>query len=335
MRPGAVSAAPQDKPSISSTRIIGLILGCLLVLSPQICTGQILYGSLVGSVKDPTGAAVPNATVTVTQNQTQLTRSVSADQTGGYTISTLSAGTYMVKISAPGFKTYSETGVVVSINTVTRVDATLQLGAVTQSVDVSATAAILQTDRSDVHHEMTAATIENVPVPPGNNFEQLFRAIPGFNPPVSAHSVGTNPSRSLQFNVNGASSYGNDVRVDGISQYNIWVPENTAYIPSSDSIQEVNVATGSFNPDQGLAGGSSINVRIKSGTNQLHGDVYEYHYDNGLEARGFFDPKNHISRVPKDVFNQFGGSVGGPIKKDKLFFFANVEAIRQRQFATT
>ena len=74
---------------------------------------------------------------------------------------------------------------------------------------------------------------------------------------------------------------------------------------------------------------------IKSGTNQLHGDLYEFHYDNGLEARGFFDPNNHISRVPKDVFNQFGGSVGGPIKKNKLFFFANVEATRQRQYATT
>jgi hypothetical protein len=296
---------------------------------------QILYGSLVGSVKDPSGAAVPGAAVTVTQVQTQLTRSVTADQSGDYTISTLSGGTYTVKVSAPGFKTYSQTGVNVTINSITRVDASLALGAVSQSVEVTAAAAVLQTERADVHHDLTAATIENVPLPAGNNFQQLFRAIPGFNPPVSAHSVGTNPSRSLQFNVNGASSYGNDVRIDGISQYNIWVPENAAYIPSSDSIQVVNVVTGSFNPDQGLAGGSSINVQIKSGTNQLHGDVYEYHYDNGLEARGFFDPKNHISRVPKDIFNQFGGSIGGPIKKDKLFFFANVEPTRQAQFATS
>ena len=126
---------------------------------------------------------------------------------------------------------------------------------------------------------------------------------------ISAHSVATNPSRSLQFNVNGASSYGNDVRIDGMSQYNIWVPENVAYIPSSDAIQVVNVATNSFNPEQGLAGGSSINVQIKSGTNQLHGDVYEYHYDNGIEARPYF----FYGRNPKDIFNQFGGSVGGPM----------------------
>lgn len=314
--------------------VLGLVLLFGLGTAPKV-SAQTLYGSVVGSVKDPSGGAVPSATVTVTQVQQQLTRSVTTDQSGGYTISTLSAGTYTVKVTAQGFKSFSQTGVVVSINTITRVDAALELGAVNQSVEVSATAAVLQTERADVHHDLTAATIQNVPLPAGNNFEQLFRAVPGFTPPVSAHSVGTNPSRSLQFNVNGASSYGNDVRIDGISQYNIWVPENAAYIPSSDSIQVVNVVTGSFNPDQGLAGGSSINVQIKSGTNQLHGDVYEYHYDNGLEGRGFFDPKNHISRVPKDVFNQFGGSIGGPIKKDKLFFFANVEPTRQRQYATS
>lgn len=311
-----------------------LSLGLLFALgtAPKL-NAQILYGSIVGSVKDPSGAAVPGATVTATQTQTQLTRSVTSDQAGGFEMSTLSAGNYTLKVSAQGFKTFTQTGVEVSINTITRADATLELGAVNQSVEVSASAAVLQTERPDVHHDLTATTIENVPMPPGNNFEQLFRAIPGVNPPVSAHSVATNPSRSLQYNSNGTSSYGNDVRVDGISQYNIWVPENAAYIPSSDAIEVVNVATNSYNPEQGLAGGSSVNVQIKNGTNQLHGDVYEYHYDNGLEARGFFDPRNGISRVPKDIFNQFGGSIGGPIKKDKVFFFGNVEATRQRQFA--
>jgi hypothetical protein len=316
--------------------LVCLALGLLVALGIALkAEAQTLYGSLVGNVTDQSGAAVPGATVSVVQAETQLSRQVVTDSAGGYTLSTLAAGTYNVKISAAGFKTYEKAGVAITINTVARVDASLQVGAVNQTVEVSATAAALQTDRADVHHDLTATTIENVPVPPGNNFEQLFRAVPGFNPPVSAHSVATNPSRSLQFNVNGASSYGNDVRVDGMSQYNIWVPENVAYIPSSDAIAVVNVATNNFTPEQGLAGGSSINVQIKSGTNRFHGDLYEFHYDNGLEARGFFDPNNHISRVPKDVFNQFGGSVGGPIKKDKLFFFGNVEATRQRQFATT
>jgi Carboxypeptidase regulatory-like domain/TonB dependent receptor-like, beta-barrel len=313
-----------------------LTLGLLLTLgTAQKMNAQILYGSMVGNVTDPSGAAVPGATVTVTQTQTQLTRKATTDQAGQFSLTTLAPGTYNVKVTAQGFKSFTQTGVDVVINSVKRVDASLELGAVNQSVEVSATAAVLQTERADVHHDLTANTIENVPVPPGNNFEQLFRAIPGFNPPVSAHSVATNPSRSLQFNVNGASSYGNDVRVDGMSQYNIWVPENVAYIPSEDAIQTVNVATNNFTPEQGLAGGSSINVVIKSGTNDFHGDLYEFHYDNALEAHGFFDPRNHITRVPKDVFNQFGGSIGGPIKKDKLFFFGNLEFTRQRQFATT
>ena len=318
----------------NKSALAGLSLGLLLALgTAQQLNAQVHFGSLVGSVKDPSGAAVPGATITVTQQETDQTRTVTADQAGDFEISTLPAGTYTVKVSAPGFKGYSQTGVDVSINTSTRVDTALVLGAVSQSVEVSASAVVLQTERPDVHHDLTANTIENVPMPPGNNFEQLFRAIPGVNPPTSAHSVATNPSRSLQYNSNGTSSYGNDVRVDGISQYNIWVPENAAYIPSSDAIEVVNVSTNSYNPEQGLAGGSSVNVQIKNGTNQLHGDVYEFHYDNGLEARGFFDPGNHITRVPKDIFNQFGGSVGGPIKKDKLFFFGNVEATRQRQFA--
>ncbi|MGH9351137.1 MAG: carboxypeptidase regulatory-like domain-containing protein, partial [Terriglobia bacterium] len=295
---------------------------------------QVLYGSLVGNVKDPAGAAVPGAKVTAIQSQTQLTRSATTDQSGGYTISTLSAGTYLVKISAPGFKTFAKTGVPIIINSVARVDANLQLGAVTQTVQVSSGAQLLQTERADGHSDLTATTLENVPLPPGNNFESLFRTIPGVNPPTTAHSIPTNPSRALDFSVNGTSDYGNDVRIDGVSQFNIWVPENAAYIPSSDAIQVVNVVTGNFNPEQGLAGGSTINVQIKSGTNQIHGDAYEYHYDNALEAHNFFDPNNGITRVPKDIFNQFGASVGGPIKKDKLFYFSNVEFTRQRQFAT-
>ena len=169
-----------------------------LLSSLRPANAQVLYGSLVGNVRDPSGAAVPGATVTATQQETDQTRSATTDQAGEYSLTTLAAGTYVVKISAQGFKTSSQTGVHVAINSTTRVDATLELGAVNQSVEVSATAAVLQTERADVHHDLTAATIENVPVPPGNNFEQLFRAIPGFNPPISAHSVATNPSRSLQ-----------------------------------------------------------------------------------------------------------------------------------------
>ncbi|HKX00196.1 MAG TPA: TonB-dependent receptor [Bryobacteraceae bacterium] len=301
----------------------------------QPAAAQVLYGSLVGQVNDASGAAVPGALVVVTQEQTQLIRKVATDASGRYTLPTLTPGDYQIKITAPGFKTFAKENVGVTLNSITRVDASLQVGQVNQTVEVTGAAPPLQTDVADVHHDLTADTIRNVPLPPGNNFETLFGTIPGINPPTTAHSIPTNPSRALQFNVNGTSEYGNDIRIDGVSQFNIWVPENAAYIPSSDAIQVVNAVTGNFNPEQGLAGGSTVNVEIKSGTNNVHGDVYEYHYNNNLEAHNFFDPQNKITRVPKDIFNQFGGSIGGPIKKDKLFYFGNVEATRQRQFATS
>ena len=301
----------------------------------QSAGAQVLYGSMVGDVKDAGGGVVPGAEVAVTQEQTQLARKTVTDSSGRYTFATLTPGDYDIRIVAPGFKAFAKQHVPVTLNSVTRIDAALEVGAVTETVEVNAAAPPLQTDRADVRHDITAETLEKVPLPPGNNFESLFVTIPGVNPPTTAHSIPTNPSRALQFNVNGTSEYGNDIRIDGVSQFNIWIPENAAYIPSSDAIEVVNAVTGNFNPDQGLAGGSTVNVQIKSGSNNVHGDVYEYHYNNNLEAHNFFDPKNHITTVPKDIFNQFGGSIGGPIKKDKLFYFGNMELTRQRQFATS
>lgn len=316
--------------------LVCLSLGLVFALStaPK-AQAQVLYGSIVGNVTDPSGAAVPGATVTVTQAQTQFTRSVTTNQSGGYTFTDLPAGTYTVKVTAQGFKTYSRTGLDVVINSVTRTDAALELGAVTQSVEVTAAAAALQTDRADVHHDLTATQIENIPMAPGNNYEHLFQALPGVTPPANSHSVPTNPARSLAFNTNGGSDFGNTIQVDGVTQWNIWVPEASSYIPSSDAIETVNVTTNNYNIDQGFAGGASANVEIKSGTNQFHGDAYEYNYTSALEALPFFAPQLHETRVPKDVFNQFGASVGGPIKKDKLFFFSNAEFTRDYQYGTT
>ena len=322
------------KPPMSRCLLLALSVLTLLLMVPGNGSAQVLYGTLVGNVKDPTGAIVPDATVTLTETGTALTRQVKTDSRGTYTVSTLTPGTYTVKISAQGFKTFSRPDVAVTVNSVSRVDATLQLGAVNQTVEVSASAAQLQTDRADVHHDLNAMQIQNIPMAPGNNFEHLFQAVPGINPPTSAHSIATNPSRALAFNSNGTSQLGNSIRLDGVSQQNIWVPENTAYVPSSDAIQTVNVNTNNYNIEEGFAGGTSANVEIKSGTNQFHGDGYEFFYSNALAALEAFAPRDQISKAPKDIFNQFGASVGGPIKKNKVFFFSNVELTRERRFAT-
>lgn len=315
--------------------MLAAIVFTLILAVPKNETAQVLFGTLVGNVTDPTGAVVPGATVTVTQTETALTRQMQTDSRGGYTLSTLPAGTYTVKIEAKGFKTFAKSNVALLINTITRMDATLQIGAVSQTVEVSASAALLQTDRADVHHDISSIQIENIPMAPGNNFEHLFQALPGITPPASSHSVATNPTRSLAFNTNGGSDFGNTIMIDGVTQWNIWVPEDSSYIPSSDAIQTVNVSTNNYNIDQGFAGGAAANVEIKSGTNQLHGDAYEYNYTSAMEAFPFFAPQLHQTSVPKDVFNQFGASVGGPIKKNKLFFFSNVEFTRDYQYATS
>ncbi len=315
--------------------IIAAIVLVIALAVPITGIAQVLFSSIVGTVTDTSGAVVPGATVTFTQEQTLLTRTVVTNSSGGYTAATLPTGTYDMKVTKTGFKTYTRSGIALAYNSVGRVDVTLEVGAVTQTISVTGAPPLLQTSRADVHHNISAAEIENIPLAPGNNFEHLLQAVPGITPPTTSHSIPTNPTLALAYTSNGGSDFGNSIVIDGVSQWNIWVPEDSAYIPSSDAIQTVNVTTNSYNINQGFAGGSSTGVEIKSGTNQFHGDVYEYHYDNKLEALPFFAAHDHLTRTPKEVYNLFGGSLGGPIKKNKLFFFSNVELTRDYQFAHT
>lgn len=293
--------------------------------------GQILYGSMVGNVKDAFDAAVPGAEVTVLHVETNQTRSTRTGETGSYTFATLPPGSYEVTVTKTGFRLLKRPGVAITINNVTRVDMQLELGAISEAVTVSGTAAVLQTDRAEVRAEVTARTLENLPVPPGRNYQGLFVMLPGFTPPENRHSIPGNPSRALIFSVNGTSGQSNNTRIDGASSANIWRPNAVAYVPALESIETVNVVTNSFDAEQGLAGGAAINLQIKSGTNALHGSAFEYYNGNGTKARPFFLPPNE--RKPKLVFNQFGGTLGGPIIKDKLFYFGSYEGTLNHQFA--
>jgi len=307
-------------------------LGLAVVLTlglPQRSEAQLLYGSIVGNVKDPNGAAVAGATVTITHRETNQTRETATDDSGVYSFPTIQTGSYEVKVTAQGFKVFAKTGVTVTVNNLTRVDVTLEIGGVAETVLVTAETAQLQTDRAEVRAELTTKVLQDLPVPPGRNYQGLFKVLPGFSLPSNAHSIPSNPSRAMTFNVNGASHGSNNVRIDGASQYNIWLPHVTAYVPALESIDTVNIVSNSFDVDQGLAGGAAVNVQIKSGTNDLHGSMFEFHNDNSLKARNVFVPTN-----PKAVFNQFGGTIGGPIKKDKLFYFASYEGTTDRQTAT-
>ncbi|HET9178563.1 MAG TPA: TonB-dependent receptor [Terriglobia bacterium] len=321
---------------VCSVVFAGLVFAMILA-APRAGITQVLYGTLVGHVADPSGAAVPGAKVTIINQGTTISTQATTNSSGDYTFSTIVAGTYTLQIAQQGFQTYKRTDVPVTINAVQRADITLTLGAVTQTVEVTGAQPILQTDTSEVHANIDTPTLTNLPVPLGRNYQQIYRAEPGFSPPVNNHSYPTNPARSLSFNVNGTSNNQNNTQIDGVSTYNVQLPHVNSYVPTLDSIQQVNVATDSFEAEQGFAGGAAINVETKSGTNQIHGDVFEYHNNNHLKAwPDLFDGAgDNVGNKPKYIYNDFGGSVGGPIVKNKLFFFGSYEGLFNNFYAQT
>jgi len=304
--------------------LVVLLAACVM---PPSVHAQVLYGSVVGNVRDATGAAVPGATVTITHIETKATRETVSDGTGSYRISTVQPGTYRLHVSLTGFQTFTRAEVPVTLNTVTRVDASLGLSQLQESVTVSAGTEVLQTDRAEVRQELRSRELTDLPVPIGRNYQELFGTLPGFTPPADAHSVPSNPSRALTFNVNGSSNQGNNTRIDGVSSTNIWLPHVVAYVPALESIETVNVVTNNFDAEQGLAGGAAISVQIKSGTNSLRGSAFEYHFNEKMRARNYFTPAGTTEGKWRD--NQFGGTLGGPIRRNRLFYFVSYEGTRQ------
>lgn len=314
----------------SAFRRVFFAMGALALtisLAPH-ARAQVLYGSLTGNVTDATGAAVPAAKVEALNVATGIPKQAVSDERGVYLINDLQPGRYKVTISAPAFGTVVQEGVDVSANTTRRADAQLNVSQVNQSLTVDASIVTLQTDRADVNSQLQTSQIADLPEPASRNFQSLFKLIPGFSPPAVSHSEAGNPQGALGTNVNGASYNNNATRLDGALDTYPWLPEIVAYVPPAESIQTVNVVTASFDAEQGMAGGSVVNVAIKSGTNTFHGAAWEYNTNSDLKARNYF---YYGANNPKNITNQFGGNVGGPIRRNKLFFFANWERTLRRQ----
>ena len=297
------------------------------------CAGaQVRYGSIVVEVTDQTGGAVPGAEVTVTQNGTSLTRNAVTNETGLATLPTLPPGSYSVKVSLSGFKEFITSGVNVTEDSVVRVGSILEVGQLADTVTVSAGIAVLQTDRADVRTEIPATQLENVPVPVGRNYQNLFVTVPGISPPENMHSVAVNPARGLAFSSNGTTRNANAIRIEGAISNNLWLPHVAAYVPALEAIESVGVTTSTFDADQGLSGGMSANVLIKSGTNELHGSAFEYFYNEGMKSRPYFLPADQ--EKPQARQNQFGGTLGGPLVRNKLFFFGSYQGTFDKQLAS-
>jgi len=288
---------------------------------------QVLYGSIVGNVTDSTGGALPGATVTITHQETRRTRETTTNAEGRYTFTAVQTGTYTVGVALQGFKAFIRSNVVVTLNSVARVDAAMPIGELAESITVSAARPALQTDRAELRQELRSEELQDLPVAIGRNYQDVFRTLPGFSPPEDAHSVPSNPSRALTFNVNGTSNQGNNTRIDGVSSTNIWLPHVVAYVPALEAIETVNVVTNNFDAEQGLAGGAAINVQIKSGTNRLRGSAYEYNFNEKMRAQNYFTPAGTTKGRWRE--DQFGGTLGGPIRRNRLFYFVAYEGTRQ------
>ena len=319
------------KASRNLSRLALISLAALINFSvPRTCTAQALYGTLVGNVTDPSSAGVPQATVTILHKETGESREATTNNAGAYEFSTINTGTYQVTVMKEGFFKYVRSDVAVSINTVVRVDVKLQVGSVTESVQVTGQAAVLQTDRAEVRDQVTSETLKDLPLPVYRNYQDsVFAILPGFTPPSTGTLFLSNPARSTSENVNGTTSTGVNWRIDGATAANVWISFYAGYVPGLDAIQTVDVVTNSFDAEQGLAGGASVNVQIKSGTNAIHGSAFEYHSDDRLEAKTFFLPVGQ--QKPKYILNQFGGTIGGRIIKNKLFYFLSFDGSADRE----
>ena len=289
----------------------------IVALTPGPVKGQAVNATLLGTVTDSSGAAVGNVKVTITETNTGISHTSQTNESGNYVFPDLPPGTYTVTAEQAGFKRASRAGVRLIVDTTERVDLVLQPGDVSQTVTVEGETPILQTERADTGRKLETILTENVPLGTNRNFQNLLNIVPGTTRATFQHSQFFNASSSLQTEVNGQLREGNNYQIEGIDDN-----ERTGLlqivIPPLEAIQTVDVSTSNYDAELGRASGAVVNVILKSGSNNYHGAAYEFVRNNDFNARNFFDKSvGHLA------YNYFGGNIGGPIKKNKLFFFAD------------
>lgn len=320
------------------TNRVGFVMAlAVLVLASPAAWAQTTEAALIGLVADPSGSAIAGANVVTTNQATGQSRSVTTNETGAYRVAPLSPGTYDIRVTISGFKTKVQTGVLLQTGATLKLDVGLEVGEVTESIEVTAAAPILQTQDTAVAGVITTSQLERIPVN-GRNYTRLLVLMPGTSDIRRSQGRG-DLSGAQMVSVNGQRTQDNNYTLDGVDN-NMMFMNSPGGSPPMDSIQEFRVATGN-SAEYGRSSGANVNLSVRSGTRDLHGSVYGYIRNDAFDANEWFANRQNRGKVPFKQY-QYGVSAGGPVVlpkvyngRDKTFWFFNWEGFRWRRGQTS
>jgi len=304
----------------TSLRLPTLAALLLAFLASGSLSAQTLKGTILGTITDSSHAVIPSVQVSLTETSTNFHRSEATNDSGFFVFANLDPGKYRVEVEHPGFRKVVRSDIDLAPNSTIRADLELTPGAVTEIMDVTAEVPLLQTDRADTGGKIETQQLQTFPLLNNRNYQNLIMLVPGVQKTYRSNSAFFNSQEHLQSVVNGLDQR-NNYMIEGVDNN---VEGLTGIIPPADAIANVDVSTTNYDPELGRAGGAVTNVILRSGTNDYHGTAFEYHRDNDIQAKNVF-----ASTTPHSVYNQFGGTFGGHVRKDRLFFFGDYQGSRE------
>ncbi|MGA3264682.1 MAG: carboxypeptidase-like regulatory domain-containing protein, partial [Terracidiphilus sp.] len=307
----------------------------VLVVSPLFASGP--TGTITGTVTDRSGAVIPRARVVVINEETNAKREAETNEAGDYTVALLPPGRYRVAVESAGFHRSVFQGVGLDVDQTVRVDFALRIGAVTEEVRVNDTPPIVQTDTSALGQVVNNRLVQELPLNE-RNFLSFTLLVPGSQMPAQGSQ---NATQGGAISVNGAREQSNNFLLEGVDNNDPYINQYVA-LPSIDAIEEFKVQSSDYSAEYGHGSGAQVNVVLKSGTNQFHGALFEFFRNRWMDAKNFFDfpgctatsPPGTCGAIPRFDRSQYGGTLGGPVFKDKTFFFMSYEGLHLRQATT-
>jgi hypothetical protein len=321
-----------NKANALRAAVIGLVLAAFLA-GPVLPAGaQAVSGTLLGTVKDNSGAVLPGVSVTVTNEGTHLTRTLVTDANGEYNAPQVPTGSYTVSAELSGFKTSATTGIRVGVDQRVRIDLSLEIGAMTETVNVAAETPLVQTASSELGTTVVQEQIQALPLN-GRNFVNLTRTVPGVLrgiPGANIDGAGSLAWRaSASFSANGQRPRDNNFMLDGVDNNETWL-QTVVIFPSPDALDEFKMQTSTYSAEFGRSLGGVVNLQTKSGSNVYRGSGFEFYRDDAFDANNWFNNRAGVKRASLRQ-SEFGGTLGGKVIKDKTFFFVSYQGHRENR----